>query len=174
MALAVAPTSSSGFVPLVIYREDRVLPPVATLEFLYTPSRIASMILRWPEIVQLGLNPHTARGLVRPNVETRDAPRLPIKSKHFHGDQLSWADLVADIERAWYALLGEGQDPVGRLRWKVISHRMQGKTLGEIALALRMRKEDAVAAHKAACREMAEGLGYVEPTENELIQPGAQ
>lgn len=156
--------------PLVIRRADKVLAPLAVFE--YSPSLISALLRRWPEIVCLGLNPFTARGLVRPNVETRDAPKFPAKGKRYHGDGLTWAALVADVERAWMALLGDGSSGEARLRWTIVGYRMAGKKLGEIGplQGVHVATATVVAQHQQACRAMAETLGYVEPVVNEMLE----
>ena len=169
---ASATSTAAVFVPLVIRTADKIHPPLSTVTFAYDPSRIAALIARWGEIVALGLNPYTARGLVRPNVETRDAPKLPIRSKHFHGDGLTWAALVADVERAWMALLGDYESPDRRLRYNIVGYRMQGLTLGDIGRKLRVRKEVVVEEHKHAVLLMALVLGYEEPPVADGVEVG--
>lgn len=137
-------------------------------EHPYQPSRLDSILRRWGEVYALAMNPYTARGLVKPNVETRDAPRFKSLKHNYHGDALTWAGLVADVELAWYRLLGDGSTPTARMRWSIIGYRMAGKTLGEIGVLLRARKEDVVSQHRAALREMAQCLGWVEPVEDHI------
>lgn len=157
----------AAFVPLVIRTADKIPPPLETLTYGYTPARVASLVFRWQEITALALNSFTARGLVRPLVETRDAPRMPVKSKHYHGDALTWASLHADIERAWMALLGDYELPDRRLRFNIIGHRMRGLSLGEVGRELRVRKETIIEEHKRAVLLMAIVLGYEEPVEED-------
>lgn len=134
---------------------------------LYDPARIRSLIGRWPEICVLALNPHTARGLVRPNLETRDAPRFKIP-RGYHGDNLTWADLHADVERAWLLLRGDGSVDVERRRHFIVGYRMMGIHMDEIGQqkGVKCRTETVVAEFAKACKLMAETLGYESPTES--------
>jgi hypothetical protein len=127
----------------------------------YEPSRIDYLLRNWATICILAETPQSARGLLQPG-ETREAPRL--KRPHgYHGDGLAWADVVADIERAWSALL-EDRD-AARLRWKVIGLRMQGQTLGQIASSPHVQLRWSVVGeiYRAACADMAVTLEGAHP-----------
>lgn len=123
----------------------------------YSPSRIDALLRRWPEIVALAMNPYLARGLVRPNVETRDAPRFKLP-KGYHHDAMGWACVVGDIEHAWMLLLGDVPGPQERLRWRIVGLRMQGRKIGEIGVLCRVRTEVVVAEYGKATMLMSETL----------------
>lgn len=164
--IQMASSTSARFVPLVIRTSEKVHPPLDTITHAYTPSRVDYLIRIWPHVWAASQAPHSAQGLMRPG-ETREAPRLKRPKGHYPSDHLIWADVVSDIEHAWYSLLGEGQNREDRMRWLIIGYRLSGLKLGQIGSqrGLRVRTQVVVDENKKAVMLMAEALGYVQPPE---------
>jgi hypothetical protein len=126
----------------------------------YDPARIDFILRNWATIRILAETPQSARGLLQPG-ETREAPRLK-RPRGYHGDPLAWADVVADIERAWGALRSEPMDHGSMVRWLIVGYRMGGTNLARIGQlpGLRLRTETVVAEYARAKDEMSATLGF--------------
>jgi hypothetical protein len=148
-------------------------------ESYYTPERVTYWLLRWDELLSLAETPKTSRHLrspgCRPGASCSYGALTGIRDiRGGRSDQLAYADIVSDIERA-HASLG-----FGSLRWRVVDCRMRrlgtphpadtrlgpgegSVALRDIARSLRMRYETVKDAYDGATRSMAEHLGWSEP-----------
>jgi hypothetical protein len=110
----------------------------------YCPRHISIYLSSWEEL--------------EARAEGHGSPRLVAlgaqPTKGVHADPLRWADLVADLEKAHSRLR------FGGVHWTVIDYRKRGYTLGQIARALRVRKQTIVDGHNEACERMARSLGW--------------
>ena len=102
---------------------------------------IDRLLSQWPRIIGL------AEGIGSASV-------LPLGSGGGGGagDRRHWADVVADVERAWANL------PINSLGWRVVQARMAGHTLSAFATAYHVRKVDVLSANQEAIATMSHYL----------------
>lgn len=146
----------------------------------YNPDVIDRWLRRFAELEALAESPRSARHLQDPQCSSGRAcsygSPIGIRSvKGLHGDPNRYSDILADLEKAWASLR------YNSLPWRVVSYRMQVRgvrrwrnptthareeepsaALDAIALALGVRYDDVRDAYKAALRDMARYLGWVE------------
>ena len=111
----------------------------------YTPERINTILRNWPRYQS------QAEGC------RSTAPDALRPAKGRRGDQLSGADIRADIERAMVAVL-----PYHSLEWRVVVHIMQGASLARMQAPLGVRDAAISGAYDDACQRMAVFLGWEE------------
>lgn len=144
-----------------------------TPEPYYSVDRLARLIPKMAELRALAEFPSSARGLLHSG-PTQESPRFAKHQKGAHGDRNRWSDVIGDLESGWYSLLQDGTDRDCRARWTVIGHRLQGKTLAEVARTMKVRTSDVIAYHRDALERMSaflegETVGEDMPVES----PGA-
>lgn len=127
----------------------------------YTPERIDRWLREWPLLQSLAETPRSSRHYLTHEHGTHKGPctedaHFEQRGNAYHGDDLDYADIQADIERAWIHLRGRWS-----IYFQVVEWRMRGKTLAEIAEGFCIRKEVACQAYACAKAEMARHLGWM-------------
>lgn len=122
-----------------------------TLCYEYTPARIRRILYRWPEYLALAETPASAAGLTVDG-PTPESPR--IRQIGHHSDPLAWANLIADVERAWTSLA------LHSIEWRAVEMLMQGKRLDTFARVMHLDLREVEEGLDRATEAMALTLGY--------------
>ena len=127
----------------------------------YTPQRIAYWLRNWPLLESLAETPHSSAHHLHHGDDDDRRPCMPaphVSRTGYAPDPLRYCDVLADLAGAIARL------PNGDLAWAVLGalRASPGASLGEIANALRRRKDDVCRAKREAVASMARGLGWHE------------
>ncbi len=121
-----------------------VVETASECETYYSPGRVAYWLEHWQELRELA---ERTPGAVVPH-------ETPVSRGYRPSDPLRYADIQADIERAWAHL------PIWSIEWNAVKSVMDGYTLREMDATYRLRHGSFAAAYQRAVREMARHLGW--------------
>ena len=134
LAEDIRPVDQTQAVPMPIY---------------FTASRVGWCLRNWGNLLALAEAPGTAHGLTFPE-PTPNVPRLGKLPKGAHGDQLRYADIVCDIQRA------AGQALVSMsVEWYTVHCWLQGHNLGWLTRIKQWTRTDIDIAFEHACELMS-------------------
>ena len=128
----------------------------------YTPTSIDRWLREWPLLESLAETPRSSRHYLTWEHKHRrcacqDDPKVEQRGTGYFGDELSYADIKADLELAWIHLRG-GQ------RWSpeflIVEQRMLGKNIREIALVYQRSVATVHKRYWEAVEAMAWRLGW--------------
>lgn len=125
----------------------------------YGPDRVSYWLRNFAHLHALAQNPSTSRNLLFRG-PTPESPKTGARQKGGHGDHLRYADILADIERA-FAMMCLTRP--GSLETLTVVKVSEGWPLWRIAKVQQIGKGRTLESFDRACREMAEYLGWVEP-----------
>jgi hypothetical protein len=139
--------------------------PTTAPDVFYDVPRLDRLVKSWREIRTLAEGYPSSRGLLQRG-PTQEAPRLKQRSPGFKTTS-PWPAIVADVERAWMALLSDPSTPEERLRWKIIAFRMQGQSLAQIRTGCRTRTQTVCDQYQQALNLMSAFLEGACPPDDE-------